>query len=227
MTVKRLLKAVIFDMDGVIIDSEPLHIEVVLDVLKGLDINLSYDDITRYIGISNSYMWNELAGKYSIRKTVDELIDIQHAMNIDVLDTHEDITMPGVIELLDEIKSNELKTAIASSSTIDYIDAVVDKLGIARHFDAIVSGEQVARGKPQPDIFIRAAESLGVSPAECVVIEDSDNGIRAARGAGMKVIGLKNPNSGNQSLAGADRVVHSLREITMPLLNGMVGESQQ
>ncbi len=216
---KCLLKAVIFDMDGVIIDSESLHIEVVLDILKGLDIVLSYNDITGYIGISNSYMWGELIGRYGIRKTVSELIDIQHVMNIEVLDSHEDIAMPGIIELLEEIKNSGLKTAIASSSTIDYIDAVVDKLGIARYFDAIISGEQVARGKPNPDIFIRAAELLDVRPAECIVIEDSDNGIRAAVDAGIRVIGLKNPNSGNQSLAGADRVVHSLGEINVPLMH--------
>jgi HAD superfamily hydrolase (TIGR01509 family) len=217
-----MLKAVIFDMDGVIIDSEPLHIEVVLNILKSLNINLEYNEIVKYIGISNSFMWNELSNKYNINIPVVELMEMQHSMNIKILDKHENIMLPGIIDLLEEIKKNKIETAIASSSTIDYINAVIQKLNILHYFNKIISGEQVVYGKPKPDIFIKIVELLGVSPKECVIIEDSDNGIRAAIDAGIKVIGLRNPNSGNQSLTGADYIVNSLNTINMQLLTSII-----
>ena len=219
-----MLKAVIFDMDGVIIDSEPMHIDVVIRILKDHGADVSRDAIARYIGISNSAMWAELADEYRIDKPVRELNGIQHSMNIRMLDERDDVMVPGVPELLRSIKKNNLKTAIASSSAPDYIAAVIRKFNIGHYFDAVVSGEEVARGKPEPDIFLRAARLLGVPAGECVVIEDSDHGIEAAVRAGMKVIGFRNPNSGKQKLVQAHRIVDSIRQVSVEMMVQCLGE---
>ncbi|NLJ45991.1 MAG: HAD-IA family hydrolase, partial [Treponema sp.] len=97
-----------------------------------------------------------------------------------------------------------------------------DEYSLERYVDCIVSGEEVARGKPNPDVFLRAAELLGVEPEACVVIEDSDNGLAAARAAGIRSIGYRNPNSGRQSLATADRIVEDIRAISLSMLEQLV-----
>lgn len=216
-----MLRAVIFDMDGVIIDSEPLHVEVVLAILEALDIHLSPDAIMKYVGRSNSAMWAELAGEHCIDTGVSRLMDMQHAMNIRALNRHDDIMLPGIPGLLSAIRMESLAAAIASSSPRDYIEAVVDKLRLGPWFDAVVSGEEVRRGKPAPDVFLKAAGELGVAAADCAVIEDSAHGVAAALSAGMKVVGFRNPNSGNQDLSRAHGVVDSIEEITVDLLRGL------
>ena len=109
--------------------------------------------------------------------------------------------IPGIIELLDEIKRARVKIGLASSSVRSFIALVLNNLEINHYFDAVVSGEDVKRSKPQPDIFLKAAEKLQVSPDACLVIEDSQHGVKAAIQAGMTCIGFNNPNSGSQDLS--------------------------
>lgn len=218
-----MLEAVLFDMDGVIIDSEPLHIRVVMDILKNRGVDISFDHLKRFIGVSNTEMWTALIAEFRLDATAAGLSRAQHEMNIRALDEHDDLMIPGTGELLRDIRKHRLKTAIASSSNPEYIRAVIDKLYIAGFFDTVVSGEQVPRGKPMPDIFVKTAELLDVQPGDCVVIEDSDHGVRAAVAAGMKVIGFRNPHSGSQLLAQAHYTVDSISDISMGLLRSVHG----
>ena len=103
--------------------------------------------------------------------------------------------------------------AIASSSPREFIEAVVKKIGIDQYFKILVSGEEIERSKPEPDIFLKAATLLNVSPTECLVVEDSKSGTIAAKKAGMKCIGYQNVNSGNQDLSNADFIVNDIKEI--------------
>lgn len=220
-----MLQAVIFDLDGTIIDSEPLHTEAVLRILQERGIVLDPWELDRYIGISSSVMWSEMRIRFGLRESVEALGALQHRRNIEMLEDAGSILIPGVMELLRDIRGQRLSMAIASSSTKDYIEAVVERYSMARYFDRLVSGEEVPRGKPSPDVFLRAAVLLQVAPESCVVIEDSDNGLAAAREAGIRSVGFRNPRSGRQSLALADRIVDDIRDITVDLLRNLADSS--
>lgn len=217
-----MLQAVLFDLDGTIIDSEPLHTEAVLRILRDRSIDLKPSDLEKFIGISSSIMWEEMQKSFGFLESVESLKALQHRMNLEMLLESGSILIPGILELLGELKTAGIRTAIASSSSRAYIEAVVDEYSLERYVDCIVSGEEVARGKPNPDVFLRAAELLGVEPEACVVIEDSDNGLAAARAAGIRSIGYRNPNSGRQSLATADRIVEDIRAISLSMLEQLI-----
>lgn len=108
--------------------------------------------------------------------------------------------------------------ALASSNNRKTVDLIVEKFNLDKYLSVIMSGEDVKEGKPNPEIFIKTAEKLGLSPTDCIVIEDAENGVLAAKSAEMKCIGLKNPGSGNQDLSKADLVVNSFQELDLGLL---------
>ncbi|NLN63821.1 MAG: HAD family phosphatase [Clostridiaceae bacterium] len=208
-----MIKAVIFDMDGVIIDSEPIHFKSDQLTLKHFGKDVSQDELIRYVGVSNAMMWTELKEKYQLAPSVEELMEKQSYFR-DALTADEKLEpIPGIIELLDEIKRARVKIGLASSSVRSFIALVLNNLEINHYFDAVVSGEDVKRSKPQPDIFLKAAEKLQVSPDACLVIEDSQHGVKAAIQAGMTCIGFNNPNSGSQDLSLAHTLVSSITEI--------------
>ena len=119
----------------------------------------------------------------------------------------------GIPELLANLKKDGIAIGLASSSEKAFIEMVLEELGIRGYFQAVVSGEEVERSKPEPEIFLRAAELLNVDPADCLVLEDSRHGVEAAKRAGMKCIGYQNPNSGPQDLSRADKIVHTLENL--------------
>ncbi len=210
-----MLKAVIFDMDGVIVDSEPIHFEIDKRVLGSCNVNATDEILLPYVGTTNPDMWKDLKEKYDLKLSVDELIGLQTEMKIKVLNEIELVPIKGIRELLNDLRQNNIVTAVASSSPRYFIEAVLSKTNINGFFKDIISGEEVPRGKPSPDIFLKMAEILEVDPEECVVIEDSENGVKAALAAGMKCIGFVNPNSGPQDLSRASAIVNSICEVNL------------
>ena len=209
-----MIKATIFDMDGVIIDSEPIHLNADKMTLKYFGINVPDEELNNYVGVSNATMWAELRPKYKFpfsseelnKKTVENKNNLFGNMKLELI--------PGIFELLSELRNDNIKIGLASSSTKVFIEMILNNLKIINFFDAIVSGEEVKNGKPAPDIFLKAAELLDIAPNECLVIEDSEHGVEAAKAAGMKCIGFTNPNSGKQDLTPADTIVNSINEIS-------------
>ena len=208
------MKAVIFDMDGVLIDSEPLHFEVDQMVLRKLNIQEGKSYLERFVGYTNPAMWQLIKEEFSIESTIEELIDLQMTVKLSYLEQSNYLAIEGIKELLDELKSFKVPIAIASSSPRIFIEAVIKKIHIADYFHEWISGEEVPKSKPEPDVFLKAAELLNVHPERCIVIEDSKSGIIAAKSAGMKCIGYKNLNSGNQDLSKANLVVNRISEIS-------------
>ena len=204
-----MIKAFIFDMDGVIIDSEPLHIESDKMVGREFGIELTDEELLQYVGMNDEWLWSKLAKKYKINTAIDEILEMQYLNKIKLLETGKFQKIKGVDDLISDLRVKGIKTALASSSAVRFIQSVLDKLELTDSFEVTVSGEDVENGKPAPDIFLRAAELLNVSPKECVVLEDAMHGINGAK-AGMKCIGFKNPNSGNQDLSNADKIVYTL-----------------
>lgn len=208
-----MIEAVIFDMDGVLIDSEPIHFKVDLEVLQFCNIKLQSSDLNKYVGTTNEYMWKELKKEYNIKYSVDELINIQINKKLKEIRDGDYRSIKGIEQLLKKLDDKKIKMAVASSSPKVFILEVLNKINIKEHFQEVVSGEEVDKGKPSPDIFLEAAKRLGVKPEECLVIEDSKNGVIAAKNAKMKCIGFINLNSGVQDLSKADIVVESIENI--------------
>jgi len=205
--------AYIFDMDGVIIDSEPIHFEVDIETMEHYGLSITHEQLERFVGMTNPEMWAILKQEYPLTDTVEEIIEVQLASKISKLRTSNLTPIDGIAQLLHELNRRNIPIGLASSSPRRFIMEVLSKFQIERYFQVVVSGEEVDKGKPAPDVYYEAARQLGVDPESCVVIEDSRNGIKAAKAAGMKCIGFVNVNSGNQDLSAADRIVTSIREI--------------
>lgn len=212
------MKAVIFDMDGVIIDSEPIHFEVDMQTMREFGVNISKDELNKYVGTTNEYMLNNLINKYKIQKSIKEILEYKMELTIRRIKETKINAISGIPELLISLKHNNIKTAIGSSSPKELIITVIEKFQLGKYFDCIVSGDEVKEGKPKPDIYLEVSKRIGVNPEECIVIEDSRNGVLAAKNAGMKCFGFRNVNSGNQDLSKADIIVDSIRNIDIEII---------
>jgi HAD superfamily hydrolase (TIGR01509 family) len=209
------MKAVIFDMDGVIIDSEPIHFEVDIETMKYFGCNISKEDLNTYVGTTNEYMYTDIKKKYKLDKSVEEIINYRSELVKRKVIESDLVPIEGIRNLLKALKDKNIPAAIASSSPRDFIEVVVSKFQLEDYFSCILSGEEVENGKPAPDIYVETAKKLGISPEECIVIEDSKNGVLAAKKAGMKCIGFKNINSGDQDLSKADCIVSSILDVNI------------
>lgn len=210
-----MVKALVFDMDGVIIDSEPIHTELTLDILKELGVIPSQSEIYEFTGVRNEEMWATLIERHSISATVEELLARQKASIISRFINDKLEPIDGILDLLRAAKRKGLKIALATSSQLYFAKYVLKAVKVMVFFDELVTADDISKSKPDPEIYLKAAQMLGVLPEECVAIEDAAMGIQAAKRAGMKCIGFKNPNSGNQDTSLADYVVSSIREINL------------
>lgn len=219
-----MLKAVIFDMDGVIIDSEPIHKKVEKRIFKKLGVNISEEEHNSYIGMTSKGMWNEIKVRHNFQKSfsVEELIEMEVKNYIELLQSSRNIDpINGVVEFIDELHKNHIKLAIASSAVRKSIETVVKMFELEKYFEIRISGEDIKKGKPAPDIFLMAARNLGVKPKDCIVVEDSKNGVYAAKEAGMKCIGFRNLNSGNQDLSFSDMIIRGFTDINYKKLHNL------
>jgi HAD superfamily hydrolase (TIGR01509 family) len=208
-----LLKAVIFDMDGVIIDSEPMHGRAAILTLKKYKVDITFEYLNQFIGSTTAHMCKKIIEEFHMDITPQELMNEDMKMKQFLLKAEGHMVIPYVIDLIKNLHTNNVKLMIASSSPPSAIEEVMETLHIKDYFTGYVSGAQVAYPKPAPDIFLEAAKRLQIKPEECVVIEDSANGVNAAFLAGMTCIGFVNPNSGNQDLSKAAILVEGFDEV--------------
>lgn len=205
-------KAVIFDMDGVLIDSQHLHYETDMAVLKKAGYPAEMADVVPYTGIANPERWPKYREALRLEATAEDLIKWQTEMIVEVFKNSEMVALPGIPELLEYIANKSIPIAVGSASQPELINLVLTKLDIARYFSAVVSCEDVSRGKPAPDVFLRAAEKLGADPSHCVVIEDAPVGVQAAKNAGMTCIAYRSPHTHGQDFSLADHVAGHFKE---------------
>ena len=165
-----MLKAIIFDMDGVIVDTEPQHLRAMIEAAATFDAALTYDYCTKFIGCNLHDTLAMLTVDYpQIEPTMfTKLFDEK---KIEIKQNEGLIPIAGTIALIRSLPSHNIKAAIASSSAPHEIKLVVDNLGLSDYIDVIVSGSMVKHSKPEPDIFLLAAEQLGVTTQECIIIE--------------------------------------------------------
>lgn len=209
------INAVIFDMDGVIVDSEPRHEQAFREIFAEIGVEQHGIHFPDYYGKSDQALWKDFIAKNEPKQTLAELSDRKQKRTIDLIREHQPL-FEGMEQLIFDL-SNSFDCAVASGSNHAVIDAVLGIRNIRQHFKAVVSSEDVKENKPAPDIFLRAAENLRKDPAQCCVIEDSVAGVQGALSAGMQVIAITNSVSA-QELSKAHVVVESVHEIGSLLL---------
>lgn len=214
-----MISTVIFDMDGVIIDSEPIYFQVEQELFKELGLELTQEEHAKYVGRSD--LWETVKKTYDLDFNVDEIHEKEKRRYMDIIKySFDDGPIDGVAELIREIDKNGVTLVLASSSEMNNIELVLTKFGLLEYFDLRVSGADLDTSKPHPEIFLVAADLANDKAENCLVIEDSANGVKAAKAAGMKCIGFKNPNSGNQDLSAADWIIDSFEEFDLDRFKG-------
>ncbi len=209
-------QAVIFDMDGVIIDSEPRHERAFREIFDELGYGDSHGvHFPDYYGRSDLALWTDFIARHQPPQPLADLTALKQNRFIDLI-RRETPIFPGVPNLVRRL-ADVTPLAVASGSLHAVIEVVLGMEGLRPHFSQVVSVEDVGRPKPFPDVFLRAAERLGVAPGDCVVIEDSAAGVRAGKQAGMRVVAITNslPPS---ALTEADEVVSTYDDIARLLL---------
>lgn len=218
-----MLKAAIYDMDDLMVNSDPMHA-------------LAWEKSLEVFGKSFADLPEELRSKFIGMRVIDICEEIIDVLKLDTdLETfykgridsflvmvEENLEMmPGLTYSLDLLKENDFQIALASSGAKKYINLVLDKFEIREYFDVIVSGDCVSVGKPDPETYLVAAEKLGLESKECVVFEDATNGIKSAVDAGCKCVAVINPNTPPQDHSEADLVLNSLQEVSIEKLKGL------
>ena len=214
------LGAVIFDMDGVLADTEPVHEEALRDFLAMRGGALTTADHDALVGLNSNDVWAKLIHQFGLHETIEECqVGHQPILVSRLVGLH---ASPGVESLISQLRAGGIPMAVASSSSRPVVEATLASLALRGAFGAVVSGEDVTRGKPQPDIYLRAADLLGVAPGRCVAIEDSPHGVQAALRAGMACLGLATRYATAEQL-GATRTIRSLAEVGMLDLAALLG----
>ncbi len=206
------INAVIFDMDGIIVDSEPWQMKAFNLTLKPFNISLSEEDFIKLIGIRSIENFKQLKKKYNLPVSAEELTETKNNYYKTIL-KNEIKPREGLIELLNFLFKNSYKIAVASGSIKKDVIDTLELLDIKHFFRVILSGDDVKEGKPDPEIFIKTADKLKIPYNECLVIEDSQTGVYAANAAGMQVIAIPTHYTQNHNFSKAVKVLKSLKEV--------------
>lgn len=214
-----MIQTVIFDMDGVIVDTEPVHSYAYFQHFAELNIDVSKDMFTSFMGNSTRNTFQKLKEMFPIDGEVEELIQRKRTLFNNAFDSKEDLYLiEGVEQLIQDLHQNGMQLILASSAAKVTIDRVFKRFNLHRYFTHIVSGEDFPNSKPHPAIFEYAA-SLSIAPKEnCIVIEDSTNGIKAAKAAGIFCVGYNSENSKLQDLSKADVIINHFDELSFELI---------
>ncbi|PIU23158.1 MAG: phosphatase [Chloroflexi bacterium CG08_land_8_20_14_0_20_45_12] len=214
-----MVKAVIFDMDGILIDSLPIHMKIWGIIEKELGFKIRPEEGVKFNGMSLREMITYLKKNHDIPATSDEIYEMKMRLQKEMF--WDEVTLfKGVEDLLKELNTSGIRCAVATSSERYFMDMVVDKFDIRGYFSGFVSCDDVKKAKPEPEIFLLAAKRSGTKPKECVVIEDAPNGITAAKKAGMKSIAVMTTHT-EDALHDADLIVNSIDEISLSLLKNI------
>lgn len=209
-----MIQTVIFDMDGVIVDTEPVHHYAYVQHFKQLNIEVSPEMYASFTGNSTINIYEHLKETYNLAQDVQTLVETKRNLFNDAFDSKEDLyLLDGVEDLIKDLHSNGMQLVLASSSANVTIERIFNRYNLHQYFTHKVSGEDFPKSKPHPAIFLKAAE-LAQTPVEnCIVIEDSTNGIQAAKSANIYCIGYDSFHSKLQDYSKADRVITHFNEL--------------
>lgn len=213
-----MIKTVIFDMDGVLVDTEPVHFIAYIKHFKELNIDVSEEMYQTFIGSSTKNIYKRIKEHFNLPQSLQELIVRKRELFYKAFNETTTLKlMDGVLDLIQEVYQNNIQLIVASSSSYENINAVFKRFDLDKYFSHKVSGEDFPESKPNPAIFNKAVELSGHQKNECIVIEDSTNGIKAANSAGVFVIGYQAEES-NQNYETADWVISNYNEINFEVI---------
>ena len=208
------LKCVIFDMDGVIIDSEPLHKKAYFETFESLGLTVSEELYVTLTGSSTLNAFQKLIKHFNLSNNPEDLVKDKRKRYVNFFEKDPNLHLVnGVEEIIKYFHKKGITLILASSSAMININRVFDRFNLQPYFKAKISGADLKESKPNPEIFEKAAILGGYSKENCIVIEDSDNGIKAANDAGIFVFGYKNPLVDNQTLENANAVITDYNEL--------------
>ena len=218
-----MLKGVLFDMDGVLVNNLEIHRQAFAEFFRRYGVERTFDELSRVFGKGNDDIMGELmpadvVERVGIRQLGYEKEAIYREIYAPII-----TPQPGLLAFLAECEREGLRSAVGSSGYKANVDFVLDKCNIRRYFEATVAGDEVTRCKPDPEIYLTAAAKLGLAPCECVVFEDAEAGIEAAKRAGMKVVALATTFD-REFLAttDADMIIGDFRDISVEQLRTLV-----
>jgi len=212
-----LIRAIVFDFDGLILDTEEPVYRSWLEVYEAHGEDLPFERWVQIVGSTTAgfhpqHHLEERLGRSLPKEVLDRRIGRRTEMIL------ANTVLPGVVQRIDEAKAMGLKLGVASSSTADWVRGHLVRLGIFDRFDCVRCRDDVANAKPDPDLYIAVLECLGVPASEAIAIEDSPNGVLAAKRAGMRCVAIPNSITARLDLGQADVVLGSLAEVTLPEL---------
>jgi HAD superfamily hydrolase (TIGR01509 family) len=213
-TFSRLIRALVFDFDGLILDTEEPVYRSWLEVYQAHGVDLPFERWVQIVGSTTAgfhpqHHLEERLGRSLPKEVLDRRIGRRAEMVL------AQKVLPGVVRHLQEAKAMGLKVGLASSSTSDWVTGHLARLGILESFDCMRCRDDVANAKPEPDLYVAVLECLGVSASETIAIEDSPNGVMAAKRAGLRCVAIPNSITARLDLGQADLLLGSLAEVTL------------
>ncbi|HWO93594.1 MAG TPA: HAD family phosphatase [Dehalococcoidia bacterium] len=219
---RERFEALVFDMDGVLVDSEPLHLEATRSILGAEGIEISWEVFKEYVGTTVEATWRDMMLRYGLGGSYEDYLQRYEEAILGVL-ARELTPARGAPELIEAARERGKRLGLASSARGTWIAATLAGLGLTDVFDVIASGDMVTHGKPAPDIYLLAAQRLGIAPKRCIAIEDAPKGVASAKTAGMYTVGVLTDYNDAASMAAADELVNSLEEFNYDLLAAFEG----
>lgn len=200
-------------MDGVIVDSEYTYLESKTDILKSADREKPLSYQYQFMGTTYEFMWQKMKDELDLPEDISFYIGEMNRIREEMIQRDGVRAIKHAQQLIKDLASQGYELAVASSSPKKEIIRNLTELGLIEYFKVLVSGEEVERSKPNPDVFLRAAELIEADPTNCIVIEDTKNGALAAKAAGMYCFGFANPDYPTQDLSMTDEIVTDLSQI--------------
>ena len=213
-------RAVIFDLDGVLVDSEPLYADALNRVMVKEGVKpLTENESRGLIGTTVEDTWNAIKEMRSLTKPFEYYVGIYSPTLIEIFRAGLEL-QPGAMDVVRMVRDRGLPLGLATSSRRAWVDVKLEVVGVNSMFDGIVTGDEVQKGKPSPEIYLSVAHLLDVPPAECLAIEDSPSGVASAMAAGMYTVAVRTESTAGLDISHANVVIESLEQFDTGLLDG-------
>lgn len=219
-----MMKAAIFDLDGTIIDSNPLDYEAWSRILQENGANLSWDEYLRIVGATSAEIFKQYL-QLEDKEKIDDLVKRREAYFREVVTEKGLQWVPGAEDLLKTLQTIPLKLALATGANQEKLDFIFKRVNIRSYFEGLIAADEVTNGKPDPEVFLKAAAKLGVEPGECIVFEDAQKGVEAAKAGGMQCIAI-NTNGRKDYIAAADLVIDQYAQLDVSQWLGLAGKGK-
>ena len=206
-----MLRAAVFDLDGLMFNTEQIYTHVLKELLRRRDKEFTHDLVNQMMGRPAKAAFGLLTDYHSLDESLEELREESDAIFLGLLDAQL-APMPGLVKLLAALEKANVPKAIATSSRRSFTQRILGKFGFEPRFRFLLTGDDVTRGKPDPEIYLKAAQQLGIQPAEMLVLEDSQNGCRAAVTAGAFAVAVPGEHSRSHDFTGAAFVAEGLSD---------------